>query len=378
MELKAFFEEKTDEMIALLRDLVAIESPTYVKAAVDRLGERLQQELAERGAEVEVVKRDLVGDIVIGRWHADKPGRPIALVCHMDTVYPIGTINDQPLREIEGRLYGPGTNDEKGGIVTTLMAIGGLVERGELPERPIIALFTSDEETGSEYSKDLIVELTQDAALALILEAALPDGSLKTWRKSTGKFIIRTHGKAAHAGGAHEYGVNAIEEMAHQIIKLQKMTNHKIGTTVSVGMVNGGIARNVIPDTAEIVVDVRAATPDEMKRMDKAIRGLKPELLGARVEVEGGFDRPPMVRDETMEKTFETAKNLAAGQGLTLREDGTGGASDGNFTADAGVPTLDGVGPIGTGAHSERENVLISSLARSATLLALLVRDWPA
>jgi glutamate carboxypeptidase len=376
-DLKGLFEAKTEAMVDLVKELVMIESPTYVKQAVDDMGDRIQEELTDLGAEVTVEQRATVGDIVIGEWNADAPGKPLLFVCHMDTVYPLGSLTDNPLRVEGGLLYGPGTSDEKGGIVTTLMALRTLMEEDMLPERPITALFTSDEETGSEYSHELIKTYAKRAALALIMEAAMPDGSLKTWRKSTGRYVLHARGKKSHAGGAHEFGVNAIEELAHHVLALQGMTNHKVGTTVNVGMISGGIARNVVPDVAEAVVDVRAATHEEMTRLDNAIKALRPELLGAELDIEGGFDRVPMVRDDRMIATFEQAKAICEPYGITLRESGTGGASDGNFTAEVGTPTLDGLGPIGNDPHSERENVIITSLNRSATILAALILDWP-
>jgi glutamate carboxypeptidase len=223
----------------------------------------------------------------------------------------------------------------------------------------------------------LIQQRARDSALAMIMEPALPDGSLKTWRKSTANFQVRTYGIAAHAGGAHESGLNAIEEMAHQVLALQRMSNYKVGSTVSVGMIVGGTARNTVPDFCEAMVDARAMTVDEMDRMTKLIMSLTPVMPGSRVEVDGGFDRPPMERNALMIETFNRAKEIGAAHGLTLREAGSGGGSDGNYTAAIGTPTLDGLGPMGDGAHSEREHIIINTLATSATLLAALLLDWP-
>ncbi len=375
--LRAALTARTEEMVALTRDLVTLESPTTDKQAVDQLGARIAEELAARDADITVHARETVGNIVEARWHADRPGKPMLIVCHMDTVHPLGAMEENPLRVENGRLYGPGAYDMKGSIAAVLGALDTLLDADHLPERPITLLVTSDEETGSFHSRDLIQQRAADAALALIMEAALPDGSLKTWRKSVARFRVRTHGYAAHAGGAHEAGLNAVEEMAHQVINLQRMTNYKVGTTVNVGVIHGGTRTNVVPDTCDAWVDVRSLTSDEMARITKLIEGIQPVLPGARVEVEGGFDRPPMERDDRMVATFEQAKAIAARHGLTLRESGTGGASDGNYTAAIGTPTLDGLGPLGDGAHSSREHLLINSLPRSATLVASLLLDWP-
>ncbi len=376
-DLRAAFEARTGEMAALLGEFVSIESPSLDKAAVDRMGERVRRELIDLGAEVIVHPRAEVGDILEARWNADAPGRPLLFVCHMDTVHPIGSLARNPLREEEGRLYGPGSFDMKGGIVTTLTALRGLREMGILPQRPLIALMTSDEEIQSAHSRALIEERAAGAALAMILEPALPDGSVKTWRKAVGSFHVRTLGRAAHAGVEPEAGINAVEEMAHQIIRLQALSDFKAGSTVTVGRVMGGTRSNVVPEQCDASVDARAMTTAEMERISAAIRALRPVLPGAQVEVTGGFDRPPMERSERMMATFAQAKAIAARHGLTLRESGTGGASDGNFTAALGTPTLDGLGPMGQGAHTSHEHVIIGSLARSATLLAALVLEWP-
>lgn len=376
-DLRSYLTRHCDSMVDLLKELVSIESPTSDKTAVDRMGERVTGELRRLGAAVTVHPRTGVGDIVEARWHADRPGKPMLFACHMDTVHPLGAIAQNPLRVENGRLYGPGSYDMKGSITAVIGALGGVIDQGLLPERPVIALMTTDEETGSMDSRDLIQDLARGSALALIMEPALPDGSLKTWRKSTANFVVRTYGMAAHAGGAHEMGLNAIEEMAHQIIALQKMTDYKVGSTVSVGVITGGTARNTVPDTCEAWVDARAMTFEEMDRMTRLIMSLTPSLPGARVEVEGGFDRPPMERNRLMLETFQRARDIAARYGLTLREAGSGGGSDGNYTAAIGVPTLDGLGPVGDGAHSEREYIIIDSLVTSATLLASLLLEWP-
>ena len=376
-DLHAYFDGQLDAMVDLLKDLAAIESPTTDKAAVDRMSERVAEELDRLGGDLKVHPRTAVGDIVEARWNADRPGRPLLFVCHMDTVHPIGAIAQNPIRAEDGKLRGPGTYDMKSSIVTVIAALHGLREMGIFPDRPFIALMTTDEETGSFDSRELIQERAREAALAMIMEPALPDGSLKTSRKSTANFSVRTYGTAAHAGGAHESGLNAIEEMAHQILALQAMTDYKVGSTVSVGMINGGTARNTVPDFCEAAVDARAMTVDEMARMTTLITSLTPKLPNARVEVDGGFDRPPMERNALMIETFNRAKEIGAKYGLTLREAGSGGGSDGNYTAALGTPTLDGLGPIGDGAHSEREHILIHSLAISATLLAGILLEWP-
>jgi glutamate carboxypeptidase len=377
LDLLSTFTDQIDAMAGLLADLVAIESPTSDRIAVNQMGARVAEELDRLGAALTVHPRTEVGDIVEARWNVDKPGKPLLIVCHMDTVHPIGMLAQNPVRRENGRLYGPGSYDMKGSIVTSMTALRMLREHGLFPDRPVTALMTTDEETGSVHSRELIEDRARGAALAMIMEPALPDGAVKTWRKSTGGFQIKTFGVAAHAGGAHESGLNAIEEMAHQILALQKLTDYDKGTTVSVGIISGGTARNTIPDRCEAYVDVRALARDEMARLTAAIMALKPVLPRARLEIEGGFDRPPMERNEQMVATFIRAREIAAEHGLTLREAGSGGASDGNYTSALGTPTLDGLGPTGDGAHSEHEFVVVKSMPYSATLIAALALGWP-
>jgi glutamate carboxypeptidase len=363
-------------MADLLEELVAIESPTSDPDAVNRMGERVAEKLDMIGAALTVHPRTEVGDIIEARWNADKPGKPLLIVCHMDTVHPVGELGRNPVRRENGRLYGPGSYDMKGSIVTAMEAVRGLRDLDALPDRPLIMLMTSDEETGSAYSRELIQTIAKESALAMIMEPALPDGSVKTSRKSVGGFTVKAFGVASHAGGAHEQGVNAIEELAHQVIALQKMTDYQRGTTVSVGFVEGGTARNTVPDRATVEIDTRAVTTAEMERLTRQIYDLKPVLKGARLEISGGFDRPPMERDDTMIRAFTQAQQIAAKHGLTIREASAGGASDGNYTAATGTPTLDGLGPQGDGAHSEHEFILTASLATSALLIASLVMEW--
>src|SRR5258708_22442908 len=245
------FEHRNVDLVSLLVRLVEIESPTTDKAAVDQVGAVVAGELRQLGAAVTIHETADAGNQVLGRW--DPTGRDeigILVLCHMDTVYSLGTLARQPCRLLDGRLMGPGTMDMKGSIAMLLMALRAFREMGAWPARPITALFTSDEETGSDTSRALIEALAQRAELVLCLEPCLPDGSLKTWRKGVGDFEITVRGKAAHAGADHERGRNAIEELANQIIAVQKLTDYEKGTTVNVGVVAGGSRSNLRPELA--------------------------------------------------------------------------------------------------------------------------------
>jgi glutamate carboxypeptidase len=222
----------------------------------------------------------------------------------------------------------------------------------------------------------LIEKLAAESALVLVLEPGMLDGSLKTWRKGAGEFTVRARGRSAHAGGDHEKGRNAIEELAHQVLAIQKLTAYDQGTTLNVGVIRGGIASNVVPDQASIEVDLRVMQPGEAERISSALQALKPVLEGTSLEVTGGLDRPPMPFDEAMNATFQKVKAIAANVNIELRASGTGGASDANFVAPLGIPVLDGLGPAGGEYHSEREFIFRDSLSERARLLAAILREW--
>jgi len=369
------FVERTEALVTLTQRLVEIESPSTDKAAVDRLGAVVADELGRLGAVVTIDKQTTAGNHIIGQWGLGKEG--ILILCHIDTVHDIGGLARNPIRVAEGKLYGPGTQDMKASIAMALTALAALREQRQWPPRPITALFTSDEEIGSDTSRALIERLaTSGAALVLCLEPCLSDGALKTWRKGVGDFEIIARGKATHAGADHENGRNAIEELAHHVLAIQRLTDYKKGTTLNVGVIRGGTRSNVVPDEARLHVDMRAKTPEEAERITHWMQSLKPVIEGVTLEVIGGLNRPPMPHNDTMKATFARAQQIAANLGLKIGEGGTGGGSDANFVAPLGVPLLDGLGPLGNGAHSEREHVVIASLPERTALLAGIISEW--
>lgn len=357
---------------SLLKRLVEIESPSHEKVAVDRVGAIVAEEARKLGAEIEVVPNKEIGDHVIARWKGD--GKPILLVCHMDTVFPLGTIEKFPYQEEEGKIKGPGVSDMKASIAISLGAIEEAYKNGA--KRAITLLCTSDEEVGSVTSRELIQNMAKEAELVFVMEPALLDGSLKTWRKGGGGFKVKVHGRAAHAGGDHEKGRNAIEEMAHQVIAIQKMTDYSKKTTLNVGVIRGGTVSNVVPDYAEVEVDIRILQPEEWGRIEGLMMALKPVLDGTTVEVTGSLNRGPMPFDDLMQTTFGKAKAIAAEIGIDLKAGGTGGVSDANLVAPLGVPVLDGLGAIGEGYHSEREYIFAGSLAQRVKLISAFLINW--
>ena len=366
-------------MKSLLKLLVETESPSHDKSAVDRVGEIVADEARKRGAQVDVIQNDETGNHILARFPSSS-GRGvrgeggILILCHMDTVFPLGTIQKTPYREEDEKIFGPGTLDMKAGIVIALAAIEEAQKNGLT--RPVTLLCTSDEEIGSHTSRALIETLAMESALVLVMEGALLDGSLKTWRKGVGEFSVKTKGRAAHAGGAHQDGRNAIEEIAHQVIAIQKLTDYSKQTTLNVAVIRGGTVSNVVPDEALIQVDVRVMYPGEWQRLEDEMKTLMPVLDGTSIEVSGGLNRPPMPFDERMKATFEKAKSIAAQIGIELKAGGTGGASDGNFVAPLGIPLLDGMGAVGEGYHSEREYIFAESMEQKAKLIAALIREW--
>ncbi|HMZ08452.1 MAG TPA: M20 family metallopeptidase [Anaerolineales bacterium] len=357
---------------ALLKLLVETESPSHDKAAVDQVGAIMAEEARKLGARVEIVSNQKTGDHVIARW--GEGAKPILLVCHMDTVFPLGTIATFPYRETEGKIMGPGVSDMKASLVISLAAIEEALKQGVT--RPITLLCTSDEEIGSISSRDLIQTLAKESELVFVMEPALISGALKTWRKGGGGFHVKVKGRAAHAGGDHEKGRNAIEEMAHQVLAIQKMTDYDVQTTLNVGVIQGGTVSNVVPEECSVEVDFRILQPNEWDRIEMLMKNLRPVLDGTTVEVTGGLNRGPMPFDDRMKATFEKAKLIAAGIGVELQAGGTGGMSDANLVAPLGIPVLDGLGPIGEGYHSDREYIFAGSIPQRVKLIAALLKNW--
>jgi glutamate carboxypeptidase len=375
LELTNDLDGALPEMTDLLVRLVRVESHTEDKAGVDRVGALVRSELAALGAGVTVLPQSLAGDHILGVFNAGG-GSPISLCLHMDTVWPAGTLAARPPRVEGDMLHGPGAYDMKASLVIALFALRALQALGMLPAREIRLMFTSDEETGSRSSRPFIEDIARDAALAMVMEPALPDGGLKSSRKGTGLFKVTARGKAAHAGAAHAAGVNAIQEIAHQVLALQALTDYARGVTFSVGAIRGGGVTNVVPDFAQVEVDTRVAAPEDAAWVERAVRGLAPVLPGASLESEGEFDRPPMPCDAGRLATFERLRDIARAVGLDLAHGPSGGGSDASFTAALGVPTMDGFGAVGDGAHAVDERVVLSSLSERAALCAAVLRLW--
>jgi len=370
-------KKRKEGMVRLLGDFVRCESPSHDKAAVDRLGVIVAREWRRRGAKVRILRNasrgnHVLADIWLGNGRA--PRQQIMVLGHMDTVYPAGTLAKMPFRVSGGRAWGPGTFDMKGGLVLALFAVDVLKATGIKPGKRLVFLWTSDEEIGSESSRRAIEREARQSDVVLVLEPSFgPDGRLKTARKGVGGAEIVVTGRSAHAGVDPEKGVNAVHELALQIQRVMKLNNPRRGITVQATVVAGGTVSNVIPASARAELDIRYSRMIDAAKLQRQLRGLRPILKGALVEVRGERYRPPLERTAATRALFRQAQSLMRDLGLPLGEAATGGGSDGNLTAALGVPTLDGLGALGDSPHSPREHVVIRALPERAALIAGLL-----
>ena len=362
-----------EEMTTDLRWLVEMESPSTDKKALDRFARALASRLQDEGLTVEVIPTDGYGDHV--RAVLGNGPDQILVLCHMDTVWPLGEVKRRPVRIEAGKLYGPGAFDMKAGIVQTLWAARALQRSwAKLERRKVVLLYNSDEEVGSPSSRSVIEEEARRSKFVLVLEPARPgDGGLKLWRKGVAQFTVRVTGKSSHSGSEPEEGASAVHELCHQVLQICSLADAKAGTTINVGVIRGGIRVNVVAAEAEAEVDVRAVTDSELERVVRAIESLRAASPGTTVTVTGGINRPPMPLLPGTQILYEQARVLAAELGFDLPGGGTGAGSDGNLTAHLGVPTLDGLGARGSGSHAVHECVELDSLPERTALLLLLL-----
>ena len=374
MQLLDYFLAHQEEMIQMLGDLVMLESPSSEREAVNAVADYLTEAFAAQGAQVERLPQTAFGDHLRVEWGGGED--QVLLVGHMDTVWPLGEVETRPFQiSADGkRATGPGVFDMKNGLVIGLYVVRAFRELGLEPTHRLVFLFNSDEEVGSLTSRPFIEKEARRSKAALILEPSR-DGALVTWRKGVGRFEMEIHGLASHSGAAHGQGISAVEELAHQILRLEAMTDYKRGTTVNVGVVGGGSKVNVRPATAWAEIDLRVTNAAEGERMVQAIRSLQPVNPKTTLIVTGGLNRPPWQESPAGRELFARAQRLGASLGLNLWASGSGGGSDGNFTAALGVPTLDGMGIEGDDAHATSEWADLTSLPRKAALLAALLLD---
>jgi len=372
-DLLAWCELRRGWLRETIETLVGLESPSTDKAAVDRCGAELSARLEALGGEVTRIEGGPRGDHIRADFAGSVPG--VLLLGHFDTVWPVGQLARMPVREEGGRLHGPGVFDMKAGIGVAMLAVRALRELA-VPDAPRVRmLWTTDEEIGSETSRAAIEACARESCAVLVLEPSLPGGAAKTSRKGCGDFELTVHGVSAHAGLDPGKGASAIHELAHQIVAITALQDPSRGVTLNVGRISGGSRTNVVADVAHASIDLRVPTMADAAIMERSLRGLRPRLSGTRLEIQGGVGRPPLERGPGVVRLYEVAREVAHELGQDLKEGGAGGGSDGNFTAAIGVPTLDGLGPRGDGAHALHEHVELTDLAwRAAFLAALLSR----
>ncbi|MDZ5471325.1 M20 family metallopeptidase [Bacillus sp. 31A1R] len=368
-ELLSFLKNHQKEMEDTLLRLVEAESPSNNKVLADQCGVVLQKEFeALIGGSVEVVPQENVGNQYCFTYGTGEETEQILIIGHYDTVWNEGAL---PIKKEDGLLYGPGTFDMKGGLTTTLWALKALKEFGITGKKKIVFFVSSDEEIGSNYSRQRIEEEAIKSTIVYVPESSIsPDAAVKTARKGVGWFTISVTGITGHAGIDPWSGVSAIDELALQMVDIKKLASKEEGISINVGMVLGGSRPNVIAKSASAEIDVRITTREQAEEVERKILDRAPFLDGTTVEVTGGINRYPLERDDKVVELYEQLKEIAACHGYDLKEGSSGGASDGNFTAGLGIPTIDGLGPQGDGAHADHEHVVLTNLPYRAALLA--------
>jgi glutamate carboxypeptidase len=357
-------------LLDTIESLARLESPTDDKAAVDACGAELARRLTAIGGRTTFLEQSTAGNHL--RAEFGRGARQVLLLGHFDTVWPLGQLARMPVIREGTILKGPGVLDMKAGIGLGMLATRALLATGS-PDARVVMLWTTDEETGSHTSRAILEDEARRSEAVLVLEPSLPGGVLKTSRKGCGEYELVIRGEPAHAGVDPTKGVSAIRELARQILSVETLQDLERGVSVNVGLISGGTRPNVVAPYASARIDVRAPSRAEADRIDAAMRGLTPHIRGAQLEVRGGFERPPMERTAGVARLFSLAQQVGAELGQPIAEGATGGGSDGNFCAALGVPTLDGLGAVGDGAHALHEHVSISTLVPRATLLAALL-----
>ena len=382
--LLQFCQEHRADMLEVLKRMVEFESPSDNKAAVDHLGEYLAQEFESLGGKVTFFPQETCGAHLKIDFPGDS-GKPVLLLGHFDTVWPLGTLKTMPFRVEDGRAFGPGVYDMKAGITMMIFALRALRTAGRAESslsslsslwRPITVLLDTDEEVGSTTGRPVVEATAKDCEAVLVLEPSQSlKGQLKTARKGVGDYTIRVRGRASHAGVDFEKGHSAVIELSRQVLEIAKFTDVARGITVNPGVIRGGTRTNVVPAEAVAEVDIRIARAADADELEKKFASLRPIDPNCTVEISGGLNRPPMERTEGTVRLFRLAQEQAKPMGMTLDEASTGGGSDGNFTSGMGIPTLDGLGAVGEGAHASNESIILEELPRRTALLAALIRS---
>ena len=375
LELLRVLRPQLPDMLRVLRLFVASESPSLEKTAADRCCSVIAKEWRRSGTHVERIPQKRRGDHLRIFFAPNQPraAGQLLVLGHYDTVYSTGTLKEMPFRISAGKAYGPGIFDMKAGIVQALFALQALQRTRVRAKKQIVFLWTSDEEIGSESSRKLVEAEARCSDAVFVLEPSFgPRGLVKTARKGVGEAQLIVQGRASHAGLAPEEGINAVHELATQLTRIEKWNDIRRGISINADIVEGGTRTNVIADRARAVLDLRALRASDMRSVESRLHALRPVHRGAKLKITGGFDRPPL-EHKICAALFERARSLAKQMNLSLGECTAGGGSDGNFSGALGIPTLDGLGAVGDGAHSDHEYIVVNTMPARAALLAALL-----
>jgi glutamate carboxypeptidase len=372
--LLRYFSSRQEDLLAGVRALVEQESPTRDAAATSAVIATLKTRLDAIGVATQLHETEhgthLAGRLTFGQA---SPREPVLLLGHVDTVWPLATLTNRPFRVENGRAFGPGIFDMKSGVEVMVAALEAMRALELQPQREIRIFLSCDEESGSITSRELITSEAAGCAAVFVLEPSLPGGKVKSARKGIANYEMIARGISAHAGLDPEKGVSAISELAHQILALHALNDRENGISVNVGVISGGTLSNVVASEACAEVDVRFRTMAQGQDVARRIESMQPVQTGARIEIRGGINRPPLERTSAVVALLDRARSIASPLGFELGEGPSGGASDGNFTAAQGIPTLDGLGVEGDGAHAAHEHIIVADLPRRAALLTALL-----
>ncbi|MBF8983886.1 M20 family metallopeptidase [Lutibacter sp. B2] len=377
-KIYSILEKEYECYIDMLTSLVNIDCKSTNIEGVNEVGNILKEKFQALDGEydIETIEQKNCGNHLLITKKGKIPGK-ILLIGHMDTVFPKGTVEKRSFR-IEGdSAFGPGVSDMKCGITSIYFALKALHNLYEDNMKTIQVLFNSDEEISSINSREYIEKYAGDSEYVLVMEAGRMNGNVVTSRKGISKYALKVYGKATHAGGNHHNGCNAIVELSNKVVALSKLTDYEKQTTINVGIIHGGSASNVVPNFAEAMIDVRTSSMNEAEKIDQEIRGIckKSNVVGTSIVLEGGMKRPPMEKKEGTEKLYNIIKDIGENMGVCIGETFAGGVSDANFTSCLGIPTIDGLGPVGGGCHSEREYLdMTSIIPRTGLVVELLSR----
>ncbi|PGT91611.1 M20 family metallopeptidase [Bacillus sp. AFS040349] len=373
--MESFIYQQKKEMLTFIEKLVNIDSSSYDKEGVDQIGRILQDNYTALGFHVKVIPQENYGNhLVIQHKEAKNPN--IVIIAHMDTVFPKGTAIERPFKIEGNRAYGPGVIDMKSSQAAVLYAIKALLNEGHKGYKNIKIILNSDEEIGSPTSRSLIESEAKGMRYALVMEPARKDGSLVTARRGKGNYTLIVEGKAAHSGIEPEKGRSAIEELAHKIIQLHELSDHENGISVNVGLIEGGSSANTISDHAEAQIDVRMKEIEQVEIIEERLEEIcsTTEVSGTKIVLEGEMNRPPMEKNKKTRALLRIIQDVGDEIGIEIEDTATGGGSDASFTSSLGVATIDGLGPVGGNAHSDKEYLEIPSLVERTLLLATIIK----